>query len=130
MALVRSRERHLGIRTLERRVAGDERSRVTIDTETEVHEIEHRRRPGVGAKHGRIASCRCTKIRLFDRHRVNLLGAQRHVGEQALVQLREIARGITQRRHSFVDLEDVHAFPRYGHVRQAPSTSPSACRRR
>ena len=36
MALVRSRERHLGIRHVERRIARNERSRVTIDTEPEV----------------------------------------------------------------------------------------------
>ena len=97
---------------------------MTIDTEPEVHEIEHGRRPGDGAEHGRIASGRRIEIRLFDRHRVNLLGAQRHVGEQAFVQLREIARGITRRRHALVDLEDVHAFPRHGHVRKNPQHHP------
>ena len=40
------------------------------------------------------------------------------------MQLREIARGITQGRHALVDLEDVHAIPGQGHVRKHPQHHP------
>ena len=74
-----------------------------------MHEVEHRRRAGKLAQRRAVRRGRGLEVRRLDRHRVDLVGAQRRVIEQALAQVREIAVRIAGRRDALVHLQDVHA---------------------
>jgi hypothetical protein len=97
---------------------------VAVRAESEMREIEHRRRSGNLLKGVGVSLGRTFNIRFFHRHGVDLHCGQRCMFEQTLSQLRQVPIGGAGGRYPFVDLHYVHRFPRYSLVRQGAQHLP------
>ena len=76
-----------------------------------MHQVQHRWRTGNSLKDLGVIGGGGIQIRVFHRHRVNLVGRQRRVGQKAFAQMREVSVGIASGRNAFVHLHDVEVFP-------------------
>jgi len=76
------------------------------------------RRSSTGASLPPLASCagvflgpRGLKVHRFDRHRMDVIGGERRMIEQAVAEMREVAVGIACGGNPLVDLNHVHLSP-------------------
>ena len=76
-----------------------------------MNEIEHRRRACHVPQRQGVLLGRAIEIRCFDRHRVDVIGEQRRMIEQAFAQMREVSVRIACRRYPLVHLNDMHLLP-------------------
>ncbi len=128
--LINAGQRHVGIRNIQNRIAGNQRSRVAVRAESQMHEIQHRRRAGNFLKCVRITFSGGFQIIFLHRHGVDLFRTQRRVRQQAFAQMREIAIRVTGRRDALIHLKHLDVRPRNFFVGQSRGAFATACARR
>ncbi len=130
VSLVRRGQRDIGVDDMKHRIARHQRCRVAIGAEAQVHQVDERGRCGHAIQRRGITLRGSIEVVGFDRHRMQVLRGQRCMCEQALADVREVARGITGRRDPFVDLEQVRVRPGHVFLRQfaqhLPRRAPAA----
>src|SRR5438034_8021477 len=103
---------------------------MAVGPETQVHEIEHDRSAGDLPPRRRVLLSRHLDVCGLHGHRMDLLGTQRTMREQALSHVSEIPLRVSVRRHSLVDLDDLQIGPTAPADRPAPATSSTGYARR
>ena len=106
--------RNVCIPDVQHRIAGHERSGVSVGAEPQVNEVQHRRRTGKALQRMGVLNGCGIEIEFLHRHRMDAI--PRHCGmlQQAFVQMREVSAGIARGRGALVDLEDMNPIP--GHI--------------
>ena len=123
-ALVGGGHRDIRIVDVEDRIAGNQRCGMAIRPEAEMNEVKHRRRARHVPQRQSILLRRTAKLRCFNRHRVQVIGRERHTIEQALTEMSEISIGIACRSNPLVHLKDMHLAPGQLAARQCSQHQP------
>jgi hypothetical protein len=119
-ALVDSGQGNVFIPNIENGIPRHERGSVAVRTQTEVREIERRRRSGDLAKYrGAPSSCGLQISRLY-RHGMDLFRAQRSMLKQTFLQVGKDPIRIPGGGHTLVDLKNMHTRPGNIFVRERP----------
>jgi hypothetical protein len=84
---------------------------VAVRPEAEMNEVEHRRRARHLLQCAGVLLGRAFKLPRFDRHRMDVIGCERRMIEQAVAQMREVTVRIAHGGNALVDLKHVHLTP-------------------
>jgi len=85
---------------------------MTVRSKAQMDEIKYRRRAGDPLKRLGVSRHCSFQVDPFHRHRVDLLGPQRSVLEQALAQMGEVSVRMPSRRYALVHLCYMYVVPR------------------
>ena len=110
-ALVGAGHRDVRVGDIEDRISRHQRCGVAVRAEAEMNEVEHGRRARHLLQRLGILLGRTIEVGCLDRHRMDVVGAQRRMIEQAFAQMREVSVRIGRRRHPLVHLNHMHVLP-------------------
>src|SRR5918999_4246295 len=97
---------------------------MAVGTETEVDEVEHRRRScELPQSQGVLRGCGL-QVRRFHGHGMDLLRVQGGMLKQAFAQVREVSVQVSVWSHTLVDLTYMYTYPRDIFPRQRPQHEP------
>ena len=96
---------------VEHRIPGYQRRRVAIRPKTQMRQVKHGRRSQHIAQRGGVLFGRSIQIWQSHGHGVNLFAFDWSVSQQTLVEVRQVAVGISVGRYSLVNLKYLHCCP-------------------
>jgi hypothetical protein len=86
---------------------------MAVRAQTEVYQVEHRRRSGDAVKSASVPAGSPLQVEGLDRHRMDLPAAKRNALQQALAQMGEVSIRMPGWGDPLIDLNDVDPIPRH-----------------